>query len=67
LHFRDGTDIPFKILKVAPKRLVRDGGIIAFHDIVPDHLTKYRYDPNTWREREAAKFIFMEKAKSLLP
>ncbi len=30
------------------KGFVRDGGIIAFHDIVQDHMTKFGHDPATW-------------------
>jgi predicted O-methyltransferase YrrM len=30
------------------RHFVRDGGIIAFHDIVQDHLTKFGHDPATF-------------------
>jgi predicted O-methyltransferase YrrM len=30
------------------RHFVREGGIIAFHDIVQDHLTRYRHDPATF-------------------
>jgi len=31
------------------RHFVRDGGIIAFHDIIKDHLTKFGYDPAAYR------------------
>ncbi len=30
------------------RHFVREGGIIAFHDIIQDQLTKFGYDPATW-------------------
>jgi len=30
------------------RRFVRNGGIIAFHDIVQDHRTKFGHNPATW-------------------
>ena len=33
---------------LAYRHLVRDGGIIAFHDIVPDHKTRYGKDTGMW-------------------
>jgi hypothetical protein len=47
------------------KRFVRDGGIIAFHDIVQDHLTKFGHDPATWMGSGSGEvYLFWDRLKS---
>ncbi len=47
------------------KRFVRDGGIIAFHDIVQDHLTKFGHDPATWTGSGSGEvYLFWNRIKS---
>jgi predicted O-methyltransferase YrrM len=36
--------------------LVRKGGIIAFHDIIPDYYTRYGIKTSSW----AVRFIILE-------
>jgi predicted O-methyltransferase YrrM len=46
------------------RHFVRDGGIIAFHDVVPDHLTKFKYDPASWTgARSGEVYLFWERIK----
>jgi predicted O-methyltransferase YrrM len=47
------------------RQFVKDGGIIAFHDIVPDHLTKYNHDPQTWEgARSGEVYLFWNRLKT---
>jgi predicted O-methyltransferase YrrM len=47
------------------RQFVRDGGIIAFHDIVQDHLTKFSHDPATWSgARSGEVYLFWKRLKS---
>jgi predicted O-methyltransferase YrrM len=46
------------------RHYVRDGGIIAFHDIVQDHLTKFEHDPVSWvGARSGEVYLFWKKLK----
>ena len=46
------------------RHFVRDGGIIAFHDIIPDHLTKFKHDPATWMgARSGEVYLFWTNLK----
>lgn len=46
------------------RRFVRDGGIIAFHDIVQDHLTRFNNDPATWMGSSSGEVhVFWKKLK----
>ena len=46
------------------RHFVRDGGIIAFHDIVQDHLTRFGYDPATYDgSRSGEVYLLWEKLK----
>jgi predicted O-methyltransferase YrrM len=46
------------------RHLVRDGGIIAFHDIVQDHLTKFGHNPDTWPgARSGEVYLFWKRLK----
>lgn len=44
------------------RTLVREGGIIAFHDIVPDHRTRYGKDAPSWSGNVP---IFWQKLKTV--
>ena len=43
-HNYDGVKLDF----LNYRHLVRDGGMIAFHDIVPDHRTRFGRDTKMW-------------------
>jgi predicted O-methyltransferase YrrM len=43
-HGYDGVKRDF----MCYKQFVREGGVIVFHDIIQDHLTKFKRDPATW-------------------
>jgi cephalosporin hydroxylase len=43
-HSYDGAKADFDLYSP----LVRSGGLIAFHDIVPDHKTRYGRDTGRW-------------------
>ena len=46
------------------RHFVRDGGIITFHDIVQDHLTKFKRDPNTWESAQSGEvYLFWRRLK----
>jgi predicted O-methyltransferase YrrM len=46
------------------RQFVREGGIIVFHDIVQDHLTKFKHDPKTWQgARSGEVYLFWQKIK----
>jgi predicted O-methyltransferase YrrM len=48
------------------KHFVRDGGIIAFHDIVQDHLTKFKRDPASWEGASSGEvYLFWQRLKHL--
>lgn len=47
------------------RQFVREGGIIAFHDIVPDHLQKYNLDPATYVGALGGEvYLFWDRLKS---
>ena len=43
------------------RHFVREGGIIVFHDIVQDHLTKFGHDPATWRGANSGEVYLLWK------
>ena len=46
------------------RHFVRDGGIIAFHDIVQDHLTRFGHDPATFvGSRSGEVYLFWKRLK----
>jgi predicted O-methyltransferase YrrM len=46
------------------RRFVREGGLIAFHDIVPDYYTKFGRDPATWAGSSAGEvYLFWKNLK----
>jgi predicted O-methyltransferase YrrM len=47
------------------RHFVREGGIIAFHDIVQDHLTRYGHDPATFvGSRSGEVYLLWRRLKS---
>lgn len=48
------------------RHFVRDGGIIAFHDIVQDHLTRFGHDPASFDgSRSGEVYLLWKNLKSL--
>jgi predicted O-methyltransferase YrrM len=46
------------------RNFVRDGGVIAFHDIVQDHLTRFKRDPACWEGASSGEvYMFWQKLK----
>ena len=46
------------------RHFVRDGGIIAFHDIVQDHLTKFNRDSTSWDGASSGEvYLFWKRLK----
>ena len=46
------------------RRFVRDGGIVAFHDIVQDHFTKFNRDPTSWAGASSGEvYLFWRRLK----
>jgi predicted O-methyltransferase YrrM len=50
------------------RHFVRDGGIIAFHDIVQDHLTRFGHDPATFvGSRSGEVYLLWQRLKPFYP
>jgi predicted O-methyltransferase YrrM len=46
------------------RQFVRDGGIVAFHDIVQDHLTKFNREPASWDGASSGEvYLFWQRLK----
>jgi cephalosporin hydroxylase len=56
-HSYEGAKQDFMLYR----HLVRDGGIIAFHDIVQDHMTKFGHDPATWGGAQSGEVYLLWK------